>query len=255
MFYFHACMSLLYILLVSSERWVPLDVSQRWFRMSNVRFANTVRFYNLLQVAFNSYLFLAILHGYHATPVPHSSSWWHELERWTGLSQTTLSWQVHTTQMYLVAKYVDWIDTLIIVLKKSRRQLSWLHCLHHLIMPWPVYAGMTVWPDVMILYTYQNAMNSFVHVLMYGYYFVHSLFPRIEKYKLLLTEFQLFQFFSCMVVAAVSMTKPDFHWFGWSIYMAISLLMIRMFASFYAQDRKKPGRVHVLALLSRKSIK
>jgi len=237
--YLTAVLSVAYMSLVASEPYIPHAFSDR-IRGLGI-FQYTVKAYNVFQIGFNAYIVLVILRGYAGTPSDGTVVG--EMERWTGLSQTELTWQLHAAQLYLIAKYLDWVDTLIIVLKKSRRQLSWLHCTHHVIMPLPFYVVFVYFPKVMILYTFITAMNSLVHVMMYGYYLVNPLYPRIAKYKLLLTEFQLLQFWSCVVVALWSMTKPDFHWFGWFVYMALAGLMIHMFGTFYRKEKKTPGLV------------
>lgn len=240
-FYLNAMLSVAYMSLVASEPYIPHTFSDRI--KGSGSFQCAVKAYNGFQIGFNAYIVWLILQGYAGTP--SNGTFVGEMERWLGLSQTEITWQLRTTQLYHIAKYLDWVDTLIIVLKKSRRQLSWLHCVHHVVMPWPFYATFVHFPQTMVLYTWQNAMNSWVHVMMYGYYLVNPLFPGIARYKLLLTEFQLFQFCSCVVVALWSMTKSDFTWFGWFGYMALSAMMIQMFGTFYRKEKRKPGQVTI----------
>lgn len=238
-FYLNAMLSVMYMSLIASEPYISHAFSDR-IKGSGM-FQYTVKAYNGFQIGFNAYIVGLIFQGYAGTPSDGTVVG--EMERWMGLSQTGITWQLRTAQLYHIAKYLDWVDTLIIVMKKSRRQLSWLHCIHHVLMPWPLYLIFVYFPQTMILYAWQNMVNSLVHVMMYGYYLVNPLYPAIARYKLLLTEFQLLQFWSCVVVALWSMTKPDFHWFGWFCYMGMSALMIRMFGTFYRKEKRKPGQV------------
>jgi hypothetical protein len=240
-FYLNAMLSIAYMGLVASEPYIPHSFGDR-IKGSGM-FQYTVKAYNGVQIGFNAYIVWLIFQGYAGTPSDGTVVG--EIERWVGLSQTGFTWQLRPVQLYYIAKYLDWVDTLIIVMKKSRRQLSWLHCAHHMIMPWICHLVFAHFPQAMILYTYQTAMNSWVHVMMYGYYLMNPMYPAIARYKLLLTEFQLFQFWSCVVVALWSTMKPDFSWFGFGGYMAMSTLMIQMFGTFYRKEKKKPGQVTI----------
>ena len=163
-FYLNAMLSVMYMSLVASEPFISHTFSDK-VRGSG-SFQCVVKAYNGFQIGFNAYIVWLILQGYATTPSDGTIVG--EMERWLGLSQTGITWQVQTFQLYHIAKYLDWVDTLIIVMKKSKRQLSWLHCVHHVIMPWPWYLTFVHFPQAMILYTWQNAMNSLVHVMMYG---------------------------------------------------------------------------------------
>lgn len=91
--------------------------------------------------------------------------------------------------IFYLSKYYELIDSYLLVLKK--KPLLFLHVFHHVIMPFVCWAGlegkwaMALWSSAL--------WNSFVHILMYYYYFVSSLGynPWWKKH---LTGLQIFQF-------------------------------------------------------------
>eukprot|EP00128_Syssomonas_multiformis_P008796 Colp12_sorted_trinity150504_noHs@1930 len=73
--------------------------------------------------------------------------------------------------LHYMSKYLDIIDTVIIVIHKKEDQLSFLHYYHHLSIIWCWWAVL-IWrePDA-----YLGALlNSVVHAVMYGYYLLTS---------------------------------------------------------------------------------
>jgi len=93
--------------------------------------------------------------------------------------------------LFYFSKPIEFIDTIIMVLKKNNRQISFLHVYHHV-------ATFLIWWGV-IFYapggdTYFSAcQNAFVHVLMYSHYFLATL-KVPAPWKRYLTQIQMFQF-------------------------------------------------------------
>ena len=224
--------SLLYMTLVYSEKLIPDNTSEKIKK--SLLFSNIVKSYNLFQICFNSFIVFKIIIGY--SSVPWNGEIYHFIERCLGLVHSKMSWQTHCINLYLIAKYIDWVDTAIIVIKKSKKQLSWLHCVHHVIMPYPFHYWLNAIPDKAGIYMHQLLINSFVHVLMYSYYLFAPLYPSLRKYKLLLTEFQLLQFYSCIMVAIMSVVYEEFTMEAFGVYMSISTLLINMFGNFYKRE-------------------
>ncbi|KAF7417511.1 hypothetical protein HZH68_000164 [Vespula germanica] len=95
----------------------------------------------------------------------------------------------------MVLKLLDFIETVIFVLRKKYRQISFFHVYHHTttaLISWLTiryYAGgMT---------SFEPVVNCSVHVIMYGYYFLSSMGPKMQKlilpYKHILTIIQMIQ--------------------------------------------------------------
>lgn len=92
--------------------------------------------------------------------------------------------------IYHLTKWYELIDSIIIVLRKSKKGLSYLHVLHHAGMLMMVdlwfYAGFgALWGPPMV--------NSMVHVIMYLYYGMTALGHR-WKLRNYITIIQLIQF-------------------------------------------------------------
>lgn len=95
-------------------------------------------------------------------------------------------------------KYSELLDTVIFVLRKKQSQVTFLHVHHH--------CAVIVWATWTMYYpeytsgggTIVVALNGFVHILMYSYYFVTIYDPQLRaRYAHLkrhLTHVQLIQF-------------------------------------------------------------
>jgi len=93
--------------------------------------------------------------------------------------------------IFYLSKFYELIDSYLLVLKK--KPLLFLHVFHHTVMPFVCWAGLEgKW--CMALWT-SAFWNSFVHVIMYYYYFISTIGynPWWKKY---LTILQIYQFVS-----------------------------------------------------------
>lgn len=103
-----------------------------------------------------------------------------------------------------LSQYLDFTDTLIIILRKKSEQLSFLHLWHHstiaIVWGWVV----NTWPteNSSAAYAYGAWINSCIHVIMYFYYMCTAMNIRPPTYlKKAVTSCQLTQFASCIVHA------------------------------------------------------
>jgi len=134
--------------------------------------------------------------------------------------------------LYRVLKYVELIDTALIILRGKWRQLSFLHVYHHasiLVLaeigyhfsPW-----MSVVPFV--------AMNSFVHVLMYGYWAFRSYLGSDSMpivVKKVITIVQIVQFALALIHGAIGYVHYQFCPYA-GLYSAF---FVFLFSRFYAR--------------------
>merc|ERR1719359_209730 len=101
--------------------------------------------------------------------------------------------------VHYLSKYLDWFDTLWIVLNKKRSQLSFLHIYHHgtIVSVW----GMLLLSGVGSgSVRYGAWINSLTHVIMYSHYLWTS-FGLKNPFKRMITMWQIGQFYSCEVHA------------------------------------------------------
>lgn len=99
------------------------------------------------------------------------------------------------TELFLLSRLADFLDTIWFVLRKKQSHVSFLHVFHHSYVPTVAYIA-TRWVPVV-----PNAMsfpfiNSAIHVVMYAYYLL-STFPALRPrlwWKRYLTGLQMTQF-------------------------------------------------------------
>jgi len=142
---------------------------------------------------------------------------------------------------YYMSKYWEFMDTFIMVLRKSNQQISFLHVYHHASVTaiwWCnlyYYPGGEAWPSAFL--------NSFVHVWMYAYYFLSTLNiqPTWKKY---LTQLQISQlsFFCIQGVLTYLFAPKDFRVIGVlnGIYaFSVLVLFINFYRKSYIASSKK----------------
>jgi elongation of very long chain fatty acids protein 4 len=101
--------------------------------------------------------------------------------------------------VHYLSKYLDWFDTLWIILNKKRAQLSFLHMYHHATIGtvWAVLLDGGVGAGTV---RYGAFINSLTHVIMYSHYLWTSLGLK-NPFKKYITMWQITQFYSCLVHA------------------------------------------------------
>ncbi len=91
-------------------------------------------------------------------------------------------------------KFVELLDTLWMILRKKNNQISFLHCYHHILLIW-------AWFLVCKVETggdcyFGATVNSFIHIIMYGYYTL-ALLNIPCPWKKWITNCQMLQFALC----------------------------------------------------------
>ena len=141
--------------------------------------------------------------------------------------------------MYWISKQVELLDTVFMILRHRRRQISFLHVYHHgsmLLLSDYSYRH-TPWPTIGVFL----GLNSFVHVLLYGYYGLSAMRPdNPPSWKQRLTEIQILQF-----VIDLGVAIPGYLYYGFCVYgIVYGLLMIGLFSNFYYQAYLRPKAKH-----------
>ncbi|XP_008554189.1 elongation of very long chain fatty acids protein AAEL008004 [Microplitis demolitor] len=191
--------------------------------------------YNLFQVIFSAWLFYEGL----------ASGWWNDYS--FRCQPVDYSRNPKALRMargcwwYYMSKFTEFADTIFFVLRKKNNQISTLHVIHHGIMPMSTWFGVKFTPGGHS--TFFGLLNTFVHIVMYGYYLLAALGPRIQPYlwwKKYLTALQMIQFVLVMVHAfQLLFTKCDYpKAFVWWIGLH-SILFFYLFKTFYVQAYTK----------------
>lgn len=108
----------------------------------------------------------------------------------------------HCSYGYFWLKIFDWIDTLFFILRKKNGHLSFLHVYHHSMITLGVYIQAIFAPAGQAFII--GAINTFIHTVMYTYYLVTILQPKIRSnnnIKKTITKMQMvwikFLFYLC----------------------------------------------------------
>ncbi|KAH9383216.1 hypothetical protein HPB48_024051 [Haemaphysalis longicornis] len=116
---------------------------------------------------------------------------------------------------YYMVRIGDFLDTVFFILRKKDSHVSFLHVVHHALVVFNGWFGLTYGPDGHALVPV--IVNACVHVFMYSYYFLSLLGPSVRKYlwwKRYLTQLQLVQF----VILFIHAWLPLFFTCGYPSY-------------------------------------
>jgi len=138
-------------------------------------------------------------------------------------------------------KYIELLDTLWMILRKKNNQISFLHCYHHLLLIWAWYLCCTIETGGDCYFG--ATVNSFIHVIMYGYYTL-ALVGIPCPWKKWITNCQMIQFVFCLSHSIYVVYKGNM---PITLPLAQGFVMINMlvlFGNFYAKSylSKSGGR-------------
>ncbi|KAJ3109860.1 hypothetical protein HDU97_000090 [Phlyctochytrium planicorne] len=168
---------------------------------------------------------------------------------WGNPVDETNGWPVGMAKMvwlFYVSKIFEFTDTVIMILKKNNRQISFLHVYHHssIFVIWWVVCYVAPGGE-----SYFSAiLNSFIHVVMYGYYFLSSMgVSAVSFVKKYITLMQMTQFCCMMAQATFLLVHPNpfpkgatpyprhiatlLFWYMWT--------MLGLFGNFFIRDRQR----------------
>lgn len=137
-------------------------------------------------------------------------------------------------------KYSELMDTVFMVLRKKTAQVSFLHVYHHTLLIWS-------WWYVMRMGAggdayFGSGFNSFIHVVMYGYYAMAAL--KIEcPWKKNITQMQMAQFAIVGLQSLYVLYVGTMHWTvpALQLFVMTNMLVLfyRFFRKAYAKDNIK----------------
>ncbi|ORZ40155.1 delta-6 elongase [Catenaria anguillulae PL171] len=154
--------------------------------------------------------------------------------------------------VFYLSKILEFNDTFIMVLKKNFHQISFLHVYHHASI-FAVWWLVTFWAPTGEAY-FSAMLNSFIHVIMYGYYFLSAMgVKQVVVVKKYITSGQMTQFVCMMIQATYNILDatvfnptPAGAKDATRYPLALSTLlwvymvsMLALFGNFYRQDRKR----------------
>eukprot|EP00698_Gefionella_okellyi_P002894 TRINITY_DN12758_c0_g1_i1.p1 TRINITY_DN12758_c0_g1~~TRINITY_DN12758_c0_g1_i1.p1 ORF type:complete len:343 (-),score=70.02 TRINITY_DN12758_c0_g1_i1:94-1074(-) len=150
--------------------------------------------------------------------------------------------------LFYVSKYIEFLDTVWMVLGKKHQQITYLHVFHH---------SSVVFVFHNVAYAQASgdgffiaALNASVHVIMYSYYFLSTTFvgKYLGVFKPLITGVQLGQFFIGLYQGyRVGVFGDDCmspRWFSYQTLWYLTIMVI-LFGNFFLQTyvfKKKTER-------------
>ncbi|EDW59703.1 very long chain fatty acid elongase F [Drosophila virilis] len=147
---------------------------------------------------------------------------------------------------YYLNKILDLMDTIFFVVRKSYKQITMLHLIHHVYMPTAGYTLIRFFGyggHVIVV----GLLNVIVHIVMYTYYYLSAESPAVRQnlwWKQYITIMQMVQFVLMFLHSIWTLMQPNCNADRPVIYLvlAASSLMLVMFANFYAHAYILPKR-------------
>lgn len=127
----------------------------------------------------------------------------------------------------MYSKYVEWLDTLFLVL--SGKPISRLQYIHHMTTVMIAYTNIGI-PSLFVF----MGSNCFVHVFMYWYF----AFPRgtLKPYRRWITFFQIVQHMACIYTSIYMVVVLNYRSIGLYIGFGMYAAFFTMFSNFYLQN-------------------
>ena len=142
--------------------------------------------------------------------------------------------------LFYFSKIPEMLDTCIMVLKKNTRQISFLHVYHHVSVFWFQFLTVKIATNGDGYMT--AALNSGVHVIMYGYYFLSAAgVKQVAFIKHTITTLQMTQF-------VYNLWQGGSNWYlGFTAYPIIlskmlfwyMISLLALFGNFLVRDKAR----------------
>ena len=147
----------------------------------------------------------------------------------------------HYIWIFHLTKYYEFMDTLIMILRRSFRQITFLHVYHHVSVV--IYTWLVLYNHPGGDYYLGSLLNSWVHMWMYVYYLMASMLSKENRKKYLwwsryLTKMQIIQFvinsFHCIYAMNYSEIQTPLYKIG--LFHQFTFLLL--FGNFYFKKYK-----------------
>ncbi|XP_053955797.1 elongation of very long chain fatty acids protein F-like [Anastrepha ludens] len=160
--------------------------------------------------------------------------------------------------LYLINKFIDYFDTIFFVLRKSYKQITFLHVYHHIMMT-----------SLSLLYIRYSGggghasmigiLNTNVHVFMYAYYFMSATRPEMKNslwWKKYVTSLQLVQFVLILVHQMWPLVIQRDCEYSKVLCLCSciqAILMLYLFGSFYIKTYVRNPKKHAAQQVSQEA--
>ncbi|BAT86786.1 Elongation of fatty acids protein [Vigna angularis] len=138
--------------------------------------------------------------------------------------------------VFYLSKFLEFLDTLFIILSRSTRRLSFLHVYHHSTVVLMSYLWLQTSQS---LFPVALLTNASVHVVMYAYYFLTALSFR-PSWKRAVTDFQILQFLFSFAISALMLhyhfTSGCSGIWGWCFNALFNASLLALFLNFHLKS-------------------
>lgn len=219
---------------------------------------NVIRFYNLLMVFLAGVLLMRLYDAVESVEAMFSPVKMFDLTDRSG------------TKVYQMANFIlmvrlsEYLDTIFFTLRKKQNQVTFLHVFHHAFVP--IYAYWILRTAPVRFNVFIILINSFIHVLMYFYYFLATFQEREQpgapkkklgltmfvvmqllKFKKYMTQLQILQFVSLAFYAIYGMllgNKAGIPWTYLISNLSLAFGFLGLFVHFYLSvySHRPPAR-------------
>ncbi|GBG88886.1 hypothetical protein CBR_g48498 [Chara braunii] len=187
-------------------------------------------------------LFLAVLSLFMGSGILHHA-WRNGYSVWGNKVRDEEDTLGRLIYLFYVSKLYEFVDTLIMLLKRNLWQVSFLHVYHHGTIS-------LVWWIMCYRSYFSAAMNSWIHVAMYMYYFLAAVLGKDEKKRKkylfwgkYLTIMQMVQFVLFIVQSVYGIWYPNTYPRGIAkLLFFYSLSLLVFFGNFYMKKHIAPSK-------------
>ena len=175
--------------------------------------------YNVIQIIINMYMVYGLCEPYIQLTNPFLFN----------ISNTKS--QEHFMFIHMLSKLIDFMDTFIIILKKkSEKQLTFLHLYHHSTIG-IIWCYLIVNKYAFGSITFGALLNSFVHCIMYTHYLILSLKLK-NPFKKYVTIIQIIQFMLCILHSILFPIFETVNNGPWQLQLFYQTTMMILFLNF-----------------------
>eukprot|EP00049_Salpingoeca_infusionum_P003993 m.383250 g.383250 ORF g.383250 m.383250 type:complete len:284 (-) comp123705_c0_seq1:88-939(-) len=224
--------------------WITMHLLWRAFKGKCFFPRNIARIYNIIQIVICSYMTYRMTQVIMASGPPVVISIGTEgsvsFPNFLSINHEFTDEAERLIYIHYLSKFLDFADTIFIVMRQSKRQFSWLHLYHHATIG-------PIWGMLLLLGFGNGAgifgawINSLTHVIMYTHYLVSSFIS--HPFKPLITAWQLFQFLMCVLHAFLGWAF-DKYFPTWlcGVQIAYHMSMITLFGHFFMTSYGSKGK-------------
>jgi len=219
------------VMIIAFYLYFVLKAGPEYMKFRNpMKIDNFVMIYDVIQVFFSLYL---VKEAFRLIWLPGGNKF-NCIE--IDYSDTDIAKEkVFIVWFYFFSKLLDLFDTIFFVLRKKQNQLTFLHIYHHTIILALSWIITKYYPGGE--FALFGTINSFVHIVMYSYYFLTIFKTEYKKawWKKYLTQLQLIQFVITGVHCCITLMATDCNFPKLIIALLLpqDILMFYLFWDFY----------------------